>query len=155
MSRKRIEDVVLDLVSPVVEKNKFELVDVEFVKEGANWYLRIYIDKPEGITLDDCQAVSEGVSEVLDRVDPIQQSYFLEVSSPGLDRPLKKDRDFEKYKGEPVEVKVFQAIDGKKVFEGELVGLIDDKVCIRPEGTDNILEFERDKIATVKRAVKF
>lgn len=154
MSKKRIEEIVADLALPVVERNNFELVDVEFVKEGANWYLRIYIDKPEGINLDDCQIVSEELGEILDRVDPIEQSYFLEVSSPGLERPLKRDRDFEKYKGELVEVKVFQAVNGKKIFEGELLGLINDKICIKPEGSE-ILGFEREKVVTVKRVIKF
>lgn len=155
MSKRKIEDIVTELAAPIVEKEKFELVDVEFIKEAGNWYLRIYIDKPEGITLDDCQIVSEQVGGILDKKDPIEQSYFLEVSSPGLDRPLKKDRDFEKYKGELVDVKVFQAVNGKKVFQGELMGLKDDKICIKPEKADEIMEFERDKVATVKRVIKF
>ena len=92
------------------------LVDVEFLKEGANWYLRVYIDKPGGIAIDDCQAVSEQLSDKLDEVDPIKQSYILEVSSPGLERPLKKDSDFERFKGEQVEVKLFQPIERKKDF---------------------------------------
>ena len=154
MSKKRIEEIVTELALPIVEKNNFELVDVEFIKEGANWYLRIYIDKPEGINLDDCQIVSEEMSQAMDRKDPIEQSYFLEVSSPGLERPLKKERDFEKYKGEQVEVKVFHAVNGSKKFEGELMGLINGAICIKAEG-DQILEFERDKVATVKRVIKF
>ncbi|HEX9061972.1 MAG TPA: ribosome maturation factor RimP [Clostridia bacterium] len=132
----------------------FFLVDVEFIKEGANWYLRIYIDKPNGITIDDCQIVSEELGEKLDKVDPIEQSYFLEVSSPGLERPLKKERDFEKYKGETVEVKLFEAIDGKKIFEGELLGLIDNNISIKPLKGE-ALSFERDKVALVRRVIKF
>jgi ribosome maturation factor RimP len=148
-----IQQVITELAAPIVEGLNYELVDVEFVKEGANWYLRIYIDKPGGISIDDCQAVSEKMSEILDKRDPIEQGYYLEVSSPGLERPLKTERDFIKYKGELVEVKVFQPIDGKKVFEGELVGLIEDMIVISQDG--NNIGFEKDKVAIVKRAFKF
>lgn len=153
MAKKKIEDLITELAAPIVEKNTLELVDVEFIKEGTNWYLRVYIDKPGGVTIDDCQIVSEALSDKLDKVDPIEQSYFLEVSSPGLDRPLKKDKDFEKFKGEQVEVKVFQPVDGKKVFEGELLGLKDNLVSIR-QGSE-VVEFDRDKVAAVRRVVKF
>jgi len=138
---------------PIVEGLNYELVDVEFIKEGTNWYLRVYIDKPGGIGIDDCQAVSEKISEVLDEKDPIEQCYYLEVSSPGLERPLKTERDFIKYKGELVEVKLFKPIDGKKIFEGELIGLIEDKIVINQDG--NNIDFEKEKVAIVKRAIKF
>ncbi len=151
--KRNVQQDIIELAAPVVEALNYELVDVEFIKEGANWYLRIYIDKPGGISIDDCQAVSEQMSEILDKKDPIEQSYYLEVSSPGLERPLKTERDFIKYKGELVEVKVFQPIDGKKLFEGELVGLIDDRIVINNAG--NEIEFEKDKVAIVKRAIKF
>lgn len=151
--KKNIQQTVTELVSPVVENLNYELVDVEYVKEGANWYLRVYIDKPGGISIDDCQAVSEHVSDLLDKNDPIDQSYYLEVSSPGLDRPLKTEKDFTKYKGELVEVKVFEPIDGKKIFEGELVGLKDNFIIINQDGHD--VQFEREKVAIVKRVIKF
>lgn len=151
--KKSIQQVVTELATPIVEGLNYELVDVEYVKEGSNWYLRIYIDKPGGIGIDDCQAVSEKISDVLDKKDPINQSYYLEVSSPGLDRPLKTERDFLKYKGELVEVKVFQPIVGKKVFEGELVGLVDNSIIINQNGKD--IEFKRDEVAIVKRVIKF
>ncbi|AEY65683.1 ribosome maturation factor RimP [Clostridium sp. BNL1100] len=151
--KKNIQQTVTELVSPVVENLNYELVDVEYVKEGANWYLRVYIDKPGGISIDDCQAVSEQISDLLDKNDPIDQSYYLEVSSPGLDRPLKTEKDFTKYKGELVEVKVFQPIDGKKIFEGELVGLKDNFIVINQDGHE--VQFERDKVAIVKRVIKF
>jgi len=154
MPKRTIEDIVTELVLPIVGKYSFELVDVEFVKEGAGWYLRVYIDKAGGVTLDDCQAVSEELGDEMDRVDPIKQSYFLEVSSPGIERPLKKDTDFEKYRGSLVEIKVFQPVDGRKLFEGELVGLIDDKIVIRV-GENETMEFEKDKVALVKRVIKF
>ncbi|OPZ92673.1 MAG: Ribosome maturation factor RimP [Firmicutes bacterium ADurb.Bin419] len=154
MVKKRIEEIVAEFAGPVVSSHSFELVDVEFIKEGTNWYLRIYIDKPGGITIDDCQIVSEEISDILDKKDPIDQSYFLEVSSPGLDRPLKKDSDFERFKGELVEVKVFKPIDGRKSFEGELLGLIDNKITIKIDDKSN-MEFERDEVALVRRAIKF
>lgn len=154
MSKKQIVELVTKLAQEIVDKYSFELVDVEFVKEGMSWYLRVYIDKPEGITIDDCQLVSQDLEKVLDEKDPISHSYILEVSSPGLDRPLKKDRDFERYKGETVEVKLFQPINKVKVFVGELEGLVDNKIRIRQNESD-ILEFERDKVALVKRVVKF
>ncbi len=154
MSRKKIESVVTELALPIAEKYSFELVDVEYVKEGGHWYLRVYIDKPGGITIDDCQMVSEELGKELDKADPIEQSYFLEVSSPGLDRPLKKDRDFERYRGEQVEVKLFQPVDGKKVYEGELLGLMDNIISIKLDN-GNIMKFDRDKTATVKRVIKF
>jgi len=148
-----IQQVITELAMPIVEGLNYELVDVEFIKESANWYLRVYIDKPGGISIDDCQAVSEKISEVLDEKDPIEQFYFLEVSSPGLERPLKTERDFIKYKGELVEVKLFQPIDGKKIFEGKLIGLINDMIVINQGG--NNIEFEKDKVTKVKRAIKF
>ncbi len=151
--KKNIPQMITELAAPIVEGLNFELVEVEFVKEGANWYLRIYIDKPGGISIDDCQAVSEQMSDILDKKDPIDQSYYLEVSSPGLERPLKSEKDFTKYKGELVEVKLFQPVDGKKIFEGELIGLIDDKIVINQNGSN--VEYEKDKVAIVKRAIKF
>jgi ribosome maturation factor RimP len=154
MAKKKVEDIVSELALPIISEHGFELVDVEFVKEGSNWYLRIYIDKPSGITIDDCQVVSEELSDKLDSVDPIKQSYFLEVSSPGLDRPLKKESDFVKYKGELVEVRLFKPINGKKVFEGELEGLKDNKIVIK-QGETGALEFERENVSLVKKVIKF
>lgn len=154
MSNKRkINEFVEAITLPIVEKHGFELVDVEFIKEGTNWYLRVYIDKPEGIDLDDCQTISHEISKQLDEQDPIEQAYFLEVCSPGLDRALKKDKEFVKYAGEEVEVKLFSPIDGQKAFEGELVGLENDKIVIIIKKEK--LSFDRDKVASVKRVVKF
>lgn len=150
MSKKAIEKTAQELALPIVERNGFELVDVEFVKEGANWYLRIYIHKHGGVTADDCQVVSEELSSGLDRVDPIKQAYILEVSSPGLERPLKKEQDFERFKGETVEVKLFKAIDGNKVFTGELLGIVDSRIRIKTDD-DAIMDFDRDKVAIVRR----
>lgn len=153
MAKKRVEDIVSELAQPIVEALSFELVDVEFIKEGAYWYLRVYIDKPGGIAIDNCQAVSEQLSDKLDESDPIKQSYILEVSSPG-ERPLKKERDYERFKGEVVEVKLYQPLNGKKVFEGELLGLVEDRVEIKTdEGA--FMSFERKDAALVRRIVRF
>lgn len=149
----KIEELTRNLVAPAIEKNNFELVDVEYKKEGNNWYLRVYIDKDGGVSLDDCQIISEYLSEKLDEVDPIENSYILEVSSPGIDRPLKTQRDFDKFKGSLVEVSLYQPIDKKKKFEGELVGLINDKVVITDNGERK--EFDIKDISLVKPVIKF
>ncbi|MEG6568273.1 ribosome maturation factor RimP [Thermoanaerobacterium thermosaccharolyticum] len=149
----KIEELTRNLVAPAIEKNNFELVDVEYKKEGNNWYLRVYIDKNGGVTLDDCQIISEYLSEKLDEVDPIENSYILEVSSPGIDRPLKTQRDFDKFKGSLVEVSLYQPIDKKKKYEGELVGLINDKVVITDNGKRK--EFDINDISLVKPVIKF
>ena len=152
MAKKKVEEIVEELALPVVEELSFELVDVEFLKEGANWYLRVYIDKQGGITIDDCQAVSERLSDMLDQKDPIRQSYILEVSSPG-ERPLKKDRDYERFRGEFVEVKLYQPLNGKKIYEGELLGLKGDIVEIKTvEGTE--MGFDRKDTALVRRIIR-
>lgn len=153
MAKKRVEDIVAELVQPIVDALSFELVDVEFIKEGVYWYLRVYIDKPGRIAIDDCQAVSEQLSDKLDETDPIKQSYILEVSSPG-ERPLKKERDYERFKGEIVEIKLYQPLNGKKVFEGELLGLVEDRVEIKTdEGV--FMNFDRKDTALVRRIVRF
>jgi len=154
MGKNRIESLVEDLVTPIVEEVNFELVDVEFKKEGPHRFLRIYIDKQGGISLDDCQLVSEKLSEKLDELDPIEENYFLEVSSPGLDRPLKYEKDFIKYKGEQVEVKLYEPIDGQKLIEGELVDFVNNTIIINSK-TIGMLEIPYDKAALTKLAIKF
>ena len=154
MAKKRIEELVTELAMPIAQSKSYELVAVEFIKEGAHWYLRIYIDKDGGITIDDCQAVSEELSAKIDKLDPIEQTYFLELSSPGLERPLKRQKDIIKFKGETVEVKLFQPIDGKKVFEGELIGLINNQISIKC-GPETVMDFDREKVVTVRRVIKF
>ena len=153
MSKKSISEKVGEIVLPIVESKGLELVEVEYVKEGPNWFLRVYIDKESGITIDDCQLVSEEISDKLDKNDPISNSYYLEVSSPGLERPLKKDRDFEKNKGRIIEVRLFKAINDKNNFEGELLGLEDGKVVIKIN--EEIYKFERQNVSLVKKVFKF
>ncbi len=152
MAKRRIVDIVKDLVLPVIEENGFELEDIEFVKEGKEWFLRVYIDKDGGITLDDCQIVSEYLSKRLDETDPIEHHYYLEVSSPGLDRPLKTERDFEKYKGRLVEVHLYEPIDGQKLIEGELMGLKENRISLKVSG-DKIIELPREKASQVRLSV--
>jgi len=152
VAKKRVVDIVKDLVLPVIEENGFELEDIEFVKEGKEWFLRVYIDKDGGITLDDCQIVSEYLSDKLDEVDPIPHPYYLEVSSPGLDRPLKTERDFEKYKGRLVEVHLYEAVDGQKLIEGELMGLKENRISLKIS-EDKIIEIPREKVSQVRLSV--
>ncbi|NBG87608.1 ribosome maturation factor RimP [Isachenkonia alkalipeptolytica] len=152
MKRKEVEQRVESLVLSAVDE-VFELVDVEYVKEGPHRYLRIYMDKEGGITLEDCQTISESVSEPLDKENFIDEAYFLEISSPGLDRPLKKDEDYHRFTGENIEVKLYESINGEKVYEGELLGLNHNTVEISLDKGD-IVKIPKEKIAGAKLAVK-
>lgn len=152
--KKSIESTIEEMVSKITEPRNFEIVDVEYVKEAGEFYLRIYIDKEGGISLNDCEEVSRALSEELDEKDPIKDNYFLEVSSPGLDRPLKKDKDFVRYQGRDVEIKLYKPINGCKQFEGELVGLTEDKnIKVIIDG--NEVEFNKKEVALVRLAIKF
>lgn len=154
MAKSNTETKVLPLLTPIVEELHLELVDLEFVKEGANWYLRVYIDKEGGVNIDDCEAVSRALEKKLDEADPIEQAYVLEVSSPGLDRPLKKDADFEKFVGEIIDIKLYQAKDGKKQYQGKLLGLTDGVISIE-EDDKTVREFIKKDTADVRLAVIF
>ena len=152
--RKSIEATIEEIVQPIVDAKNFEIVDIEYVKEAGEYYLRVYLDNEGGISLSDCEVVSRELSEILDKKDPIKDNYFLEVSSPGLDRPLKKDKDFERYKGRDVEIKLYKPMNDSKQFEGELVGLTEDnniKVIIDGEEVD----FTRKEVALIRLAIKF
>lgn len=142
------------ILLPILEKNGFELWDVEYVKEGSNWYLRAYIDKPGGIGVNDCEVVSRELSDRLDEQDFIEGSYILEVSSPGLGRPLKKERDFERSMGEEVEIRTYRLKDGTKEFRGILTGYDKETVTIRTEDeTERV--FEKSEIALIRLAFDF
>lgn len=154
MNKKNIVSQVEEITLPIISKYAFELVDIEYIKEGSQWYLRVYIDNDKGITIDDCSNVSLELAKKLDEIDPITEAYILEVSSPGLDRPLKTTRDFHKYKGEIVEISLYKAIDGIKHFEGELVGLIDENIFIRNNKNKEI-SFEKKDVACIKRKIIF
>ena len=151
--KKSIEKTIEEIVLPIVDKNNFELIDVEYIKEAGHYYLRVYIYKEGGIGLNDCKMVSEELSEMLDKIDPIKENYFLEISSPGIDRPLKKDNDFERYKGRDVELKLYKALDGQKQFEGELVGLFEGIIKIKTD-KDEILEFNKKEVSIIRLSVK-
>ena len=148
------EAKVLPLLEPIVEANSLELVDLEFVKEGVNWYLRVYIDKEGGVNIDDCELVSRALEAKLDEKDPIEQAYILEVSSPGIDRPLKKEADFVKYQGEIIDVKLYKAMNGSKQYQGKLLGLENGVLSIEEEN-GNVVTFEHKDTASVRLAVIF
>ena len=139
---------------PIVDENNFELVDIEYVKEAGNWFLRVYIDKQGGITIDDCELVSRALSEQLDKDDFIEDSYILEVSSPGLGRPLKKEKDFERSIGKEVEVRLFQAINKQKEYIGILTSYDKDTVTVELE-EENPLTIQRKNIALIRLAFDF
>ena len=152
--REQYEKQTEELLEPIVTGVGFELVDVEYVKEAGTWYLRAYIDKPGGITVDDCEAVSRKFSDVLDEKDYIEDTYIFEVSSPGLGRPLKKDKDFQRSLGEEVEIRTYRPIDRQKEFVGELKAYDKESVTIVYEDdTEQI--FQRQEIALIRLALDF
>lgn len=152
--REEYEQRTEELILPIVEDNGFELVDVEYVKEGSTWYLRAYIDKPGGIAVDDCETVSRAFSEILDREDYIEDSYIFEVSSPGLGRPLRKEKDFKRSLGEEVEIRTYRAVDRQKEFTGMLKDYDKDSVTIEYEDGET-KRFERSEIALIRLALDF
>ena len=152
--REQYEKQTEELLEPIVTGFGFELVDVEYVKEAGTWYLRAYIDKPGGITVDDCEAVSRKFSDVLDEKDYIEDTYIFEVSSPGLGRPLKKDKNFQRSLGEEVEIRTYRPIDRQKEFVGELKAYDKESVTIVYEDdTEQI--FQRQEIALIRLALDF
>lgn len=152
--KKNLEATIEEIVTKITDEHGFEMVDVEYVKEAGEYYLRVYIDKEEGISLNECELVSRELSPILDEKDPIKENYFLEVSSPGLDRALKKDRDFVRYQGGDVDLKLYKPLNGCKQFEGELVGLTEDNnIKIIANGKE--MEFNRKDVAIVRLAIKF
>ena len=152
--REDIEKRTEELLQPIVDAHQFELVDVEFVKEGGNRYLRAYIDKPGGITVNDCEAVSRVFNEVLDREDYIEESYIFEVSSPGLGRPLKKEKDFARSMGKEVEIRLYRPRDREKEFRGRLASYDDAGVTIEDENGERLV-FSRADIALIRLAFDF
>ncbi len=151
MAAREYEKKTEEFILPILERLGFELWDVEYVKEGKEHYLRAYIDKEGGITINDCVAVSREMNEILDREDYIPEEYIFEVSSPGLDRPLKKDRDFSRSIGKRVEIHTYRALGGQKDFSGELVSYDADRITIKEEETQQV--FERKDIAQIRLEV--
>ena len=152
--REAYEQQTEQLLLPIVESHGFELVDVEYVKEAGTWYLRAYIDKPGGITVNDCELVSRTFSDILDEKDYIEDTYIFEVSSPGLGRPLKKEKDFARSIGEEVEIRTYRAIDRQKEFIGILVEYDKDTVTIEYED-ETTQVFNRADIALIRLALHF
>ena len=152
--KKDIETRAEQLLQPITDAQGVRIYDVEYVKEGSDWYLRAYIDKDGGVTIEDCEAVSRAYSEKLDEADLIADAYILEVSSPGLGRQLKKDRHFENSIGEEVELKLFEAVDGEKEYTGILKAFDKDTVTIEAEGKEP-QTFERSKLAVIRLKVDF
>ena len=154
MAKKEYESKTTALVMPIIEQNHFELVDVEWVKEAGQWYLRAYVDKEGGITIDDCEIVSRALSDLLDAEDYIEENYILEVSSPGLDRPLKKEKDFARSIGKDVELKLFKAVNKQKEFAGVLKAYDAETVTIEMEDESDMI-FKRSDIAIIRLAFFF
>ncbi len=153
MAKQSIEQIVEEIVQAIIANTNIELVDVEYVKE-RDWYLRIFLDKSGGIEIEDCQWVSEQLEEKLDSLDPIKESYYLEVSSPGLDRPLKKEKDFARHAGDMIEVNTFAPIDGQKHFIGMLKSLTSDgNIIIEVDGKE--LSIERSKASQIRLHIEF
>lgn len=158
------------LIAPILEENHFELVDVEFVKEAGNWHLRAYIDKEGGITIDDLTLVNHALSDLMDKEDFIEESYILEISSPGLLRPFKKPKDYIRNLGNDVEVKLFAPVsweqDGKKYTDKEFIGILkeydapseesvsDGKIVLAFDGEDT-MELAIKDIALIRRSIDF
>ncbi|RFA37743.1 ribosome maturation factor RimP [Virgibacillus dokdonensis] len=146
-----------ELVLPILKQKNLELVDVEYVKEGKNWFLRVYIDKEGGVDITECGEVSEELSEQLDQTDPIAEAYFLEVSSPGAERPLKKKKDFEENMNKQIYVKLYEPINGEKEYEGKLVDFANDVITIsyKLKTRNQTVEIPFEKIAKARLAVSF
>jgi ribosome maturation factor RimP len=151
--REEIEKKTEELVAPIIAANQFELVDVEYVKEAGTFYLRVYVDKERGITVDDCELVSRALSDKLDEKDFIADSYILEVSSPGLGRPLKKEKDFVRSIGKEVEVRLYKPLNHEKEYTGVLKSFDERQVTIETEGGE--LEIPKEQIALIRLAFTF
>lgn len=191
MAKKKITDIIEEISADFLAQNGLELYNSEFVKEGRDWFLRVYIDKTQEaqeaaktaiaaaseraaeaaesggeaadeapllpaiyVSTDDCEKVSRFLSAELDRIDPIEQNYYLEVSSPGMDRTLLKDKDFARFAGEIVDISLYKALNGQKSFQGRLLGIEDGNIVITDE-KENRTEFPREQVAKTKLAVIF
>lgn len=152
--RETYEARTEELITPILERMYFELVDVEYVKEGGTWYLRVYIDKEGGITVNDCEAVAREMNEILDREDFVEDSYVFEVSSPGLGRPLKKEKDYVRSMGKEIEIRTYRAINREKEFYGILSAYDESTVTIEKENGEK-MTFEKPDIALIRLAFDF
>ncbi|MCY1565914.1 ribosome maturation factor RimP [Staphylococcus pettenkoferi] len=151
----KIAEKVEPLIQPVFEELNFELVDIEFTKEGKDHFLRVSIDKPGGVDLNDCTIASEKISEVMDEEDPIAQAYYLDVSSPGSERPIKKEQDFQNAVNQPIYVSLYAPVEGEKEWLGILEAVEKDTITmqVKEKGKKRSIEIPRDKIAKARHAV--
>ena len=140
-----------ELIQPLVDERGFELVDVEFVKEGSEWYLRVYIDKDGGISVNDCEEISRAFNEILDREDYISEQYIFEVSSPGLTRPLKKEKDYKRSIGKLVDVKLYKPVDKAKEYTGVLAAFDENTITLEGDKGDSYT-LDRKNIAKISLA---
>jgi ribosome maturation factor RimP len=147
MEVSSILENVEHLVVPMIEELGYEFVDVEFVEEEGDWYLRIFIDNKDGITVEDCAAVSRPISDKLDEIDPIEGSYFFEVSSPGVNRIIKREKDFEKFKNNKVLITLLSPFEGKEIINGILKGL--ENNCILVQYNNKIIKINREIVKAV------
>ncbi|MGB8454409.1 MAG: ribosome maturation factor RimP [Anaerocolumna sp.] len=152
--KEEYEQKTEKLLDPIIQKNNFELVDVEYVKEGSNWYLRTYIDKEGGITVDDCEIISRALSDLLDQHDFIPEAYILEVSSPGLGRQLKKEKDFARNINKEVQLKLFKAINKQKEIAGLLVAYNEETFTIKLDD-ESTIDIPRANTALIRLAFDF
>lgn len=152
--REQYEARTEELLLPILNENNFELVDVEYVKEGSNWYLRAYVDKEGGITINDLESVSRILSDKLDEEDFISDAYILEVSSPGLGRPLKKDKDFDRNMGNEIEVHLYRAVDRQKQLVGLLKAYNADTITIENEDGSET-DIDRVNVSLVRPTIDF
>ena len=165
MAKKKITEIVEESTADFRAENGLELYNSECVKEGKDWFLRVYIDRQQEeetedkeevyVSTDDCEKVSRFLSEELDRLDPIEQNYYLEVSSPGLDRELIKEKDFIRFCGRLVDISLYKAIDGKKTYQGILKGLTEDNSIVITDEKEEEIEFPREQVAKARLAVIF
>jgi ribosome maturation factor RimP len=153
MAKTNIVEKVEEIITPCVQESGLELVDVEFVKEGGSWYLRIFIDKPGGIDLEDCGQLSQKIDRLLDEKDLIPQSYHLEVSSPGIERPLKKISDYNRFAGELALITTFVPFDGKKKITGRITAARGDDIVIDSDGKELSIPFRQ--VASARLKVEF
>ncbi len=168
MAKKKITEIVEEITAEFLAENGLELYNSEFVKEGKDWFLRLYIDRLTGedtaeaeeeneqyVSTDDCEKVSRYLSDELDRLDPIEQNYYLEVSSPGLDRELIKEKDFVRFCGHMVDISLYKAVNGSKTFQGVLKGLTKDNKIIITDENGREMEFPKEQVAKTRLAVIF
>lgn len=158
MAKKKIKEIVAEYLEDFLRENGMELYNVEYVKEVKDWFLRVYIDKVSDgeeayISTDDCELVSRFLSEKLDESDPIEQNYYLEVSSPGIDRTLLFEKDYTRFAGREVDVTLYKAIEGKKIYTGQLVGLINNHIVVKTG--EHEIKLPVEAVAKTKLVVVF